>query len=189
MQNVHKKYTTASGSCFLPQPRLAGMKNSLVAPALIAIFVRGILAKFSHLQEDRGRTTLFDVYKPFLSSAVFHLKKTPLSECCEQYQRHRGWYGLFFPPSAWNDFIKFALIIPLGGSVLVETAAPRLLLGNKAGYAALFLLSQRCTTTVSNQTLYTRLNQAMYFERTVMLCSIESIFIPKLVICRSKALK
>ena len=61
----------------------AGMKNSLVAPALIAIFVRGILAKFSHLQQDRGRTTLFDVYKPFLSSAVFHLKKTSLSECCE----------------------------------------------------------------------------------------------------------
>lgn len=60
---------------------LAGMKNSLVAPALIAIFVRGILAKFSHLQQDRGRTTLFDVYKPFLSSAVFHLEKNvPLSE-------------------------------------------------------------------------------------------------------------
>jgi len=47
--------------------------------------------------------------------------------------------AFFLPPSAWNDFIKFALIILLGGSVLAETTA--LLLGNRAGYAALFLLS------------------------------------------------
>lgn len=93
---------------------LAGMKNSLVAPALIAIFVRGILAKFSHLQQDRGRTTLFDVYKPFLSSAVFHREKTCLSPSAASSIGDTEAGMDFSPPSlAWNDFIKFALIILL----------------------------------------------------------------------------
>lgn len=39
--------------------------------------------------------------------------------------------AFYLPSSAWNDFIKFALIIPLGGSVLAETTV--LLLGNRAG--------------------------------------------------------
>lgn len=47
----------------------------------------------------------------------------------------------FSPPSlAWNDFIKFALIILLGGILLAETTA--LLLGNGTRYATLFLLSR-----------------------------------------------
>lgn len=123
-------------------PRFAGMKNSLVALALIAIFVRGILAKFSHLQQDRGRpTTLFDVYKPFLSSAVFHLEDASLSPSAASSIGDTEAGMDFSPPSlAWNDFIKFALIILLGGILLAETTA--LLLGNGARYATLFLLSR-----------------------------------------------
>lgn len=119
---------------------LVGMKNSLVAPALIAIFVRGILAKFSHLQQDIGRTTLFDVYKPFLSSAVFHLEKTSLSpSAASSIGDTEAGMDFSSPSLAWNDFIKFALIILLDGILLAETTA--LLLGNGARYAALFLLS------------------------------------------------
>ncbi|CAL1684094.1 unnamed protein product [Lasius platythorax] len=126
------------------------MKNSLVAPALIAIFVRGILAKFSHLQQDRGRTTLFDVYKPFLSSAVFHLEKNvPLSEMLRAAsETQRLVWTFLLPHFAWNDFIKFALIILPGGIPLVETTA--LLLGNGTRYAALFLLSQRSMAMISS---------------------------------------
>lgn len=174
-QNVHKKYTTASGSCFLPQPRLAGMKNSLVARALIAIFVRGILAKFSHLQQDRGRTRPSSIYtSPFFLPPCFISRRRPSPSAVRVVSETQRllWPFPSRPSSVRNDFIKFALIISLGGSALAETTA--LLFENRAGYAALFLLSQSCTTPVSSQTLYL-IKSSYVLDRTVMLRSIQSI--------------
>lgn len=64
-------------SCLSRSPAL---KNSLVAPALIAIFVRGILAKFSHLQNrtEGGRPSSMYT-SPFFLPPCFISKNVPLS--------------------------------------------------------------------------------------------------------------